>query len=520
MALYKDGNIYRTYEEQVDHLTEAHREQLNINKVVNNELNELSVASNLGGYNLVRFSFEKQGTFYKIANKRINVLLVGAVNDFAEIMTNNPDDIPAYGYYVDDHTIEIAWFGDFVEQYEQFTVNNVTSGQSNVETIETIAFTGTSLADYNANDVKKQLFNVISDLSFRTRTQYVSFDLNRDGVYNFVFIGTVSDGKSGKNVYTVGNNNIREILAKIVVDDSVIFAEDNTTSYIVSSAKIGDVYKYNGNTEWEKIGNIRGAQGLQGIKGDTGEQGIQGVQGIQGIQGKKGDKGDKGDPGDQGFYIHDAILNSPSELPVFSTARVGDAYRIINTSGTIVTYDLYFKAVDGTDWSIQPNWGGVKGDKGDKGDKGETGAQGIQGIQGEKGEKGDAGEPGITDFKTLFGNQSIVGSGNIDLYRHLVCCYNADNISSANNIIYFEFYSHSNVSIRSLTDLFTYMPGTHIASGFIGSQSSTYGVVIAAINKSNGSIMYSDATFNFSRFATIKWTEAGIVKVTDTVTTI
>ena len=30
MALYKDGEVIRTYEEQIDHLTAAHREQLNI----------------------------------------------------------------------------------------------------------------------------------------------------------------------------------------------------------------------------------------------------------------------------------------------------------------------------------------------------------------------------------------------------------------------------------------------------------------------------------------------------------
>ena len=145
---------------------------------------------------------------------------------------------------------------------------------------------------------------------------------------------------------------------------------------------------------WEKQGNIRGEKGEKGDKGDTGSQGIQGVQGVQGIKGEKGDKGDKGDPGDQGLSIHDAVLNSPSELPEFSTAKLGDAWRVINTSGSNVTYDLYFKQDDGTTWSIQPNWGGVKGDKGDKGDTGETGAQGVQGIQGEKGEKGDKGDKG------------------------------------------------------------------------------------------------------------------------------
>ena len=40
MALYKDGEIYRTYEEQIDHLTDAHREQLIINKNLSKEKQE------------------------------------------------------------------------------------------------------------------------------------------------------------------------------------------------------------------------------------------------------------------------------------------------------------------------------------------------------------------------------------------------------------------------------------------------------------------------------------------------
>lgn len=217
MALYKDGNVIRTYEEQVDHLTVAHREQLNLNENFSRELNELSVASNLGGYNLVRFAFEKQGTFYKIANENITVDLIGAIGDYVEIMTNNLNDIPAYGYFTAEHTISITWFGDFTEQYSKFTVNNVTSGQSNEETIETIAFTGTSLSDYNPNECKKQLFYIISDLAFNTRTQYVSFDLNRDGVYNFVFIGGVTNGVDGKSVYTVNNSNIATVIQGITL---------------------------------------------------------------------------------------------------------------------------------------------------------------------------------------------------------------------------------------------------------------------------------------------------------------
>ena len=109
MALYKDGEVIRTYEEQIDHLTEAHREQLTINKNLSNNINELNITSNLGGYNLVRFSFEKQGTFFKVANKQITVNIVGNIGDYAEITTNNIDDIPAYGYFSSEHIINIAF---------------------------------------------------------------------------------------------------------------------------------------------------------------------------------------------------------------------------------------------------------------------------------------------------------------------------------------------------------------------------------------------------------------------------
>lgn len=394
MALIKDGKVYRTPEEQLLHLTEKHLEQITLNKNFSDSINRLEVTTNFGGYNLVRFAFEKQGTFFKIPYKKIQVSLIGNVGDFVEIMTHNVEDIPAYGYFTGEHEIEIAFAGDFVADYGFYTVNNVTSGQSNIETIKTVSFTGTSLLDYDANDVKKQVFHIIYDVAFGTRTQYASFDLNRDGNYSFVFIGTVTNGLDGSNIYTVKNENLQLLIQSVKIGDSVVFAENNTTGLIDGEALIGDVYIYKGNNEWEKNGNIRGAKGDKGDKGDKGEQGLQGVQGEQGIQGAKGEKGDKGDTGSQGMLIFTGILNSPAELPPFNEAKVGDAYRIINTSGSIVTYDLYFKAVNGIDWDIQPNWGGVKGDKGDKGDTGLQGIQGIQGIQGEKGEKGDKGDKG------------------------------------------------------------------------------------------------------------------------------
>lgn len=62
-----------------------------------------------------------------------------------------------------------------------------------------------------------------------------------------------------------------------------------------------------------------------------------------------------------------------------------------------------------------------------------------------------------TGLKTLFGNQSIVGSGNIDLYRHVVKFVFNNNGKSAEAIL--EFVSSKNTVIDSLTDFFAVCGG-------------------------------------------------------------
>lgn len=385
MALYKDGNVYRTYEEQVDHLTDAHRKQLTINDNVSKSLQDLTVAANLGGYNLVRFAFEKQGTFYKMSNSVVSVENSGDIGDYAEISSNNANDIPAYGYFTAEKEITLSFFGDFSDNYTEISVHNVTKNTYENISVSLIEFDGTSLFDNDPMQHKKQVFNVLTDLAYGARTQYVSFDLNADGIYNYVFIGTILQGNNGRSFYATNGTDFEIVKNAMELGDLILIAVDNPNISAIPNAARGQVYIYNGNNTFDLKGSILGLKGDKGDKGETGEQGIQGVQGVQGIKGEKGDKGDKGDPGDQGILIFTGVLNSPDELPVFSTTKVGDAYRVINTSGSIVTYDLYFHAKDGTDWDIQPNWGGVKGDKGDKGDQGEQGIQGIQGIQGERG---------------------------------------------------------------------------------------------------------------------------------------
>ena len=405
MAIYKDENIYRTYEEQVDHLTEAHRKQLTVNSNLSEQLNELIENTSYGGQNLVRFSFLKRGNLYYSLSDTFNSqhqLLGGDVGDYVEISSGRPEDIPAYGYISEGGAttckITLAFKGDFIDREAPITMRNVKKGNTNtpapISTSLWNSFGGTSLNDYDPNDRKKQVFNVLDDVFYNSRTQYGAFDLNGDGVYNFVYLGAVFNGEDGKSVRTTTGSDTAAVVAEMQEGDSILFGADNKTSAVDASATAGDLYRFFGNNRFVKMGNIKGAKGAKGDKGDKGEQGIQGVQGPQGAKGAKGDKGDKGDTGDQGLTIYTGVKNSPDELPPFSSAKLGDAYRVINTSGTTVAYDLYFKAEGGSTWDIQPNWGGVKGDKGDKGDKGEQGIQGVQGPQGAKGNKGDKGDKG------------------------------------------------------------------------------------------------------------------------------
>lgn len=66
----------------------------------------------------------------------------------------------------------------------------------------------------------------------------------------------------------------------------------------------------------------------------------------------------------------------------------------------------------------------------------------------------------VTDasFKTLFGNQNIVGSGNIDLYRHHINYIEASGSPIIN--IYVDIYSSKNILVDSLTDLKTLLGDT------------------------------------------------------------
>lgn len=60
------------------------------------------------------------------------------------------------------------------------------------------------------------------------------------------------------------------------------------------------------------------------------------------------------------------------------------------------------------------------------------------------------------NVKTLFGNQSIIGTGNIDLYRHQMLLTDSEGTS-----IFFDTISSSNLNCDSLQDLTTLLKATN-----------------------------------------------------------
>lgn len=397
MALIKDDKIYRTIEEQVAHLTKAHRDQLAMNNNFSNQIAEISENMNLGGYNFVRFSFSKKGTFYRFpSNTEISVS--GAdEGDYFEITSNNTQEIPAYGYYFNGN-INISFRGDFTENYTSLNVKNVTKNFSSEVNVVLETFDGTGLIDYNPNDRKKQHFNVLTDLTYGTTTQYCSFDLNGDDVYNWVYLGAATKGLDGKDTLVAKNifNNTEKpsgsytytwntvnfnrepesgetflLVYKYNAEEQLSNADSSYIALCFVSSVLNNTVSFNISSYVE----TKGIQGVQGLKGNTGEKGERGEQGEQGEKGERGDVGGS-------ILLQSTVLSNPSELPDISTVQNYTAYIVTNTFEGEITYDLYYKGENATEWSVLSNWGGIPGPAGPTG---QTGAQGQPGQAGANG---------------------------------------------------------------------------------------------------------------------------------------
>lgn len=115
-----------------------------------------------------------------------------------------------------------------------------------------------------------------------------------------------------------------------------------------------------------------------------------------------------------------------------------------------------------------------------------------------------------SDFKTLFGNQNIVGSGNIDLYQHIITILLNDGTKTAAIIV--SKISSSNLQVDSLTDLKTLFGATftYPCSGAVyntdGSGNATAAVTISDVDVryiSGGTI----ASFSYASATTMQFVD-------------
>lgn len=138
------------------------------------------------------------------------------------------------------------------------------------------------------------------------------------------------------------------------------------------------------------------------FNGPAGPQGPQGERGPQGSQGVQGSQGPAGEPGITPNIAVTADIDSTMGTPAVQVTKSGTTEN--------PTFNLSFS--------------GLKGEM-------------------------PSDEEMDTHFKTIFGNQHIVGSGNIDLYEHDI------QITGTNIDVIFTIYSSKNTKVDSLTDLKT-----------------------------------------------------------------
>ena len=126
-------------------------------------------------------------------------------------------------------------------------------------------------------------------------------------------------------------------------------------------------------------------------------------------------------------------------------------------------------------------------------------------------------------FKTLFGSQSIVGTGNIDLYRHHVKL--SKTVSTEAALSEYEYYtdiiSSQNFPIQSLTDLKTYL-GNEFVKDIYGwcTQTTT---ASGAVNKVYYGLAMTDTVILYQSMSNQgKLSQESITyyTITDTITTI
>lgn len=329
--------------------------------------------------------------------------LPGSAGDAYELYSPQEDSanyIPAIAIQINDEQIKIIIPGDYSIYSDTFIATDMRTGeQLEIELSSPVSLQDASyLGDYEAADNREKQITVLYNLQTNSRNViFASIDINADGIYNWIEIGTFVDGKDGKNFYGVSSSTEAAIFANIKAGDSFVVVSEFTHSGTTYSG-IGDVYVVNTISPLvvTLTGNIRGPQGVQGIPGQDGADGADGatptiVDGywyINGVstgvkaEGKDGTDGTDG----QSFQIQSGLYSTPDnwgqsgnvdpdgnallQLPTLpQSAITSKAYVVYDplTTPLYPFYDLYFANNGEVSWTIMHPFSGLKGQDGSNG---------------------------------------------------------------------------------------------------------------------------------------------------------
>ena len=362
--------------------------------------------------------------------------LQGNVGDAYELISPSEDNeyVTAIAVQLNESQLQIIIRGDYNVNVSAFTLINMRTGSTQpIQLTNPMSLQPASyLGSYNANTNKDKQITVLYDLEInKSNIIFASVDYSGDGVYNWVRVGSYTDGVDGKNVYTVDNLNIDSVLENAFIGDSIIAAE--AVAYNGSTFNIGDVYTILTlePVTFEFKGNIRGQKGATGATGATGPAGTNGytpyiqdnywyINGVNTNVKAVGTDGANGENG-QAFIIQSGLYSIPEnygqtnnegpngevlqQLPTLPQSDIsGKGYICYDPLTTPLSpyYDLYYANNGDSTWTILHPFSGIQGENGADGHTPyiqngnwyingvNTGvsATGPQGIPGPKGEKG------------------------------------------------------------------------------------------------------------------------------------
>ena len=383
--------------------------------------------------------------------------LEGAIGDSYEIYDESQSEayIPAIAVQTNETTLKVIIQGDYPAYGEELKVVNMKTGDDYSVTLSggMLLQDASYLGAFDADDYQNKQITVLHDLtSNKDNVLFCSIDLNSDGDYNWISIGSFTNGADGKCVYSMNTSNQTAITNLLKAGDSLVIGENMTISG--DSYLLGDVLTVDtiNPLTLTKISNIRGPQGETGSTGPSGADGEDGatptiVDGYWYINGVStgvkavGTDGTDGQNG-QSFQTQSGLYSVPANqgqtgnvdpdgnalltLPTLPTTGItGKGYVVFDPLTTPLQpyYDLYWANDGDNDWTIIHPFSGINGQDGTDGETPYIGANGHwwtgttdSGVSA-TGPQGPAGPAGIATYegtstepvvlKTILDNMSV-----------------------------------------------------------------------------------------------------------------